>query len=807
MPPICPPPEVIRELACGRVSPARERELDRHLAVCPVCRSAHDAHFQPILAAVRDLSTSTSGGPRPGYESHDSIEELARSPSFTVVRPGPPPALLDVIGASASSVPTEPGTELGYLGKFRLLTILGEGGMGRVYRAEDTTLRREVALKVILLRGGHRAASAEQRDGLFSEAQAAAKLNDPNIVGVYEVGEIDDTPYLVMPLLAGETLAARLRKSQLPAYQLCRIAEQIARGLAAAHGAGLVHRDIKPANVWLEPTAGGIAVRLLDFGLARPLTEMPAGLAGTPAYMAPEQAARKAVDHRADLFALGAVLFEMATGKRLFPGEARTVKDLLEAVREFDPPSATKLLPTVPPRLAVLIAGLLRNAPARRAPGTARELADALAARAAELDPGRWRRRVARAIQVAVLVLGGGLVVLGGLQLKRHLFDAPVNLVRKEPQKPEEQPVPQPKGVIPPAITADQRLANLDHLLREHIPAAALTAAGDGDPARVAPEVVAALAHPGFVETVAIHPKGKLLASAGNDRTVRLWDLAQSPPKELAILRNHTDSVNRLAFTADGNRLISGSGAGAVIVWRLAGEGAESAVQRFDTGECVTAIGVSRTSNLVAIGTVGGNVRVFDIDTGAGGEVVRGNRSTGIGGLLFTNNDKKLIVGSNVFLRLIDLADNNKELWNLGEAKVWFMAVAPSPDGTRFLANGFGFTAGERPGSLLFPGFGDNRDLERQRALSIRSLTGDPITLKKLKHGGRVVRAMFTPDGQQVVALTDDTQLHLWNWAAELKLASVPLAHHNPEHFALGRAWCSTRTADTPSCHEPTARF
>ncbi|MBN9123058.1 MAG: serine/threonine protein kinase, partial [Planctomycetes bacterium] len=316
---VCPSPAVIRQLACGRVPADRERELDRHLARCIFCRTAHDHHFRPILIAVRELSTSRSGAAHLRSDPDGAIGLVSRPPEQTVAGFGPPPGLRDpertAAGRGAGAAVTEP--DLGTLGKFRLLAILGEGGMGRVYRAEDTSLGREVALKVILLRGGRRAATAGQRRGLFSEAQAAAKLNDPNIVPVYEAGEIDDTPYLVMPLLRGGTLAARLKGAPLSLYELCRIGAQIARGLAAAHGAGLVHRDVKPANVWLEPHPGGDVVRVLDFGLARPLTEVTAGLAGTPAYMAPEQAAGHAVDARADLFSLGVVLFEMVTGKRL----------------------------------------------------------------------------------------------------------------------------------------------------------------------------------------------------------------------------------------------------------------------------------------------------------------------------------------------------------------------------------------------------------------------------------------------------------------------------------------------------------
>src|SRR5687768_12530615 len=210
------------------------------------------------------------------------------------------------------------------LGPYTILSPLGAGGMGEVYRARDPRLGREVAVKVLpaeLSRDADRLRRFEQ------EARAASALNHPNILTVFDTGSEDGTVYLVTELLEGETLRERLAGGALPARKAIEIGIQIARGLAAAHEKGIVHRDLKPENLFL--TRDG-RVKILDFGLARlqrsDIGEAPTILTGTEpgvvlgtvGYMAPEQVRGQPADHRADVFALGAVLYEMLTGRRAF---------------------------------------------------------------------------------------------------------------------------------------------------------------------------------------------------------------------------------------------------------------------------------------------------------------------------------------------------------------------------------------------------------------------------------------------------------------------------------------------------------
>ncbi|HYH64794.1 MAG TPA: serine/threonine-protein kinase [Urbifossiella sp.] len=265
--------------------------------------------------------------------------------------------------------------EVGRLGPYRVLKELGRGGMGAVYLAEDTLLKRRVALKVMLPHVGGDAARAR----FLREGRAVAALKHDHVVTVYAAGEENGVPFLAMELLAGKTLDDWLRPDRraTPA-QVLAIGRQIAEGLAAAHAAGLVHRDIKPANVWLEAPKG--RVKLLDFGLARGAGGGDPGLTGagdilgTPAYMAPEQARGQPVDHRCDLFSLGCVLYRMATGRVPFQGDTAYAVIVAVASEEPVPPRAVN--PDVPPAVEALIVSLLAKNPADRPASAAAALAE-----------------------------------------------------------------------------------------------------------------------------------------------------------------------------------------------------------------------------------------------------------------------------------------------------------------------------------------------------------------------------------------------------------------------------------------------
>jgi hypothetical protein len=264
-----------------------------------------------------------------------------------------------------------PGTRLG---PYEIVAPLGAGGMGEVYRAKDTRLGRGVAIKVV---PHHLSSNPEVRARFEREARTVSSLNHPNICTLHDVGREGDTDYLVMELLEGETLADRLARGPLPLAEVVKIGGEIADALDRAHRAGVMHRDLKPGNVML--TRAG--AKLMDFGLARAaglggvsdLTSSPtvAGpltaegtIIGTFQYMAPEQLEGQPADARADLWALGCVLYEMATGRRAFEGKSQA--SLITAIMGSQPPPVSQLAPMAPQALDRLVNACLAKDPADR---------------------------------------------------------------------------------------------------------------------------------------------------------------------------------------------------------------------------------------------------------------------------------------------------------------------------------------------------------------------------------------------------------------------------------------------------------
>ncbi len=260
------------------------------------------------------------------------------------------------------------------LAAFEVKKILGQGGMGTVYLAEDPRLGRQVAIKTLKREFAEKPGAVAR---FLREARTAAQVEHDHICPVYQVGEEDGVAFIAMPFLKGEALDARLkREGRIPVPEAVRIGREIALGLAAAHEAGLIHRDIKPANVWLEAGRGPHPrVRILDFGLARGLgqdNEITAAgtVVGTPAYMAPEQARGKKADGRADLWSLGVILYEMTAGVKPFTGEDTIA--ILASLAFDNPPPPREVNPAVPKELSGLILRLLaKNAAARPATGHA----------------------------------------------------------------------------------------------------------------------------------------------------------------------------------------------------------------------------------------------------------------------------------------------------------------------------------------------------------------------------------------------------------------------------------------------------
>ncbi len=253
--------------------------------------------------------------------------------------------------------------EIGRLGSYRILRLLGQGGMGFVFHAEDAALRRPVALKVM------RPELEQDEDGLerfLREARLMASIKHDHLVTVYQVGQEGRLPYLAMELLQGESLDHWMKQSRkVSVSDVLRLSREIVSGLAVIHRHGLIHRDVKPANIWLESPGG--RVKILDFGLARIAKDearltQPGMVLGTPAFMAPEQARGESVDARGDLFSLGCILYELSSGTR--PFEAPTTMAALTALAVKDPKPLHELRSSLPRDLSDLIMQLLAKDPA-----------------------------------------------------------------------------------------------------------------------------------------------------------------------------------------------------------------------------------------------------------------------------------------------------------------------------------------------------------------------------------------------------------------------------------------------------------
>src|SRR5262245_4199598 len=249
------------------------------------------------------------------------------------------------------------------LGSLEITALLGKGGMGEVYRARDTKLKRDVAIKIL---PDEFSRDAGRVSRFQREAEVLASLNHPNIAAIYDLQEADGSRFLILELVEGETLADRIARGPIPVEEALDIAKYICEALEAAHEKGIVHRDLKPANVKITPEG---KVKVLDFGLAKAMeTQSPSAtlsnsptmlsgtmggmIIGTAAYMSPEQARGRAADQRSDIFSFGCVLYEMLTGKQAFNGE--DVSDVLAALVRADP-DFSRLPQDLNPRVVELL--------------------------------------------------------------------------------------------------------------------------------------------------------------------------------------------------------------------------------------------------------------------------------------------------------------------------------------------------------------------------------------------------------------------------------------------------------------------
>jgi WD40 repeat protein len=650
------------------------------------------------------------------------------------------------------------------IGKFEILDRLGQGGMGTVYRARDPGLDRLVALKTIV---NDALDSADARERFFREARAAARLQHPNVVTVFEAGDFEGTLYIAMELLEGEDLSRSLHAPRSVEDRV-RIVVEICRGLDYAHKRGVIHRDVKPANIRVLPGGG---LKIMDFGVARlgdsHMTQT--GLVvGTPSYVSPEALTGVRVDHRADQWAVGIVLYEMLSGRKPYasPNFANLAHQI---VHDPLPPADTAAL-GLPPGLWEVVTKSLSKSPSDRYPDLAYMATDLrkVAGLRVPVDSPLSEESRRRAYQ-------------------QNLEEANRRLAARELEQALEaarraQAVePSGREVVKLLETIESRLASGG-------------AAPPPPPGTVVTQVRArgaaayrdlgTFGEPPPTQTMAFSPVREIMALAGTDGAVRLWDLAAR--RRLVVLSTemhrragHDARAVCLAFSPDGKLLAVGHVDGAIHLFDLT-RGEEVPV-KLRHEEMVSSLAFSPDGATLASGGTDTNLKLWEVKGCKAGDPRRElyRQPSAITALAYVGEGRRLVT-----------AHVNRTLRVLDAATVRLTATLRGPEAAVTLVRS------DPKGRLLITGSQDRR----MRVFDLEAQT-PPVNLGPFRKP--LTAACFFEDGRHLATVGLENLVQIWDLEAQAVMATLyggaeesfvgVSLHGNGDHLAVALADGRTR--------------